>query len=361
MRKLLTLTLVAVMMSALVVAQNVDDTLQKDTNNRGTVGFTFLKLPATARNIALGEVGFTGNLDASAIFTNVSELAEIGNTSLFYNSAELYDGLLKVNNFAVGAKVSERIALGAFVRSLTTDQIEITTMTQPDGTGQYYDFSDTDIGVAFAYRATKRFSIGAKVHAVSEKIGQSSASTVLIDVSTDYRISYANIRITTLFENFGADAKYAGNDLWATVDPTPPNDTSLPIDYTDLNRRYSLNTREFAPPTRIAIGVRGDVIGENAPVILEGNVVSLFTGMQKMNDQYESYSAALEYKYVGLKGYEFALRGSGKFFREEDYETVYAFGAGIRYVGSFGIGVDYAYKTHEDLEQTQYISLSMNF
>lgn len=334
---------------------------QRETDNRGMSGFAFLKMPVSARSVALCESSYSNDMNASAIFANISELSDINSASLFYSNQRVWDNLITLNSFAVGVKVSERIAIGAFVRALSTDPIGITTLESPEGTGIDYEVTDTEMGVAFSARVTKRFSIGLKVKGVSEKIAQTSASTVLFDVATLYRITFSNIRISTVFENYGPDARYDGNDLWWKGDLTTGT-TDLPSQ-TDPNRSANLTTKEFSAPTSITVAVKADIIGENTMVPVEGNVLSLHTAMIKSNDSFENGSFGLEYMYTGLKSFEFALRGGMQMYREKDWDTTYAFGGGIKYAASedYSFGIDYAYRSHDQLDQSHFFSINVNF
>ncbi len=360
MRKVIMSIVVIVALVASMAAQQIFED-QKGTNNRGTTGFTFLKNPVSARLSALGETAFAGDKTAASMFANVAELPEIKSASMFYTNSSLYGDLLVQNSFAVGVKVSERIAIGAFARTLKPKEpMEITTIAQPEGTGYTYEYSDTDMGVAFGYRATKRFSIGVKVHMVSEQIDQSKASAFLFDIGTDYRISYANIRIAALLENFGADAKFEGNNLWQRLDD---DITSTIPGATNVLRVLDLTTKEFAPPTRIILSVKGDIIGENSPLKIQDSILSLYTGLLKTNDQFESFQVGMEYIYTGLTGVEIALRGGTKMYREEDYDAVYTVGGGLSYMFSenYGIVFDYAYRPNDILDETHMFSLGMLF
>jgi len=175
-----------------------------------------------------------------------------------------------------------------------------------------------------------------------------------------YRITFSNIRISTVFENYGADAQYSGNDLWLDTNLTLPN--TLP-DTTDPNRTVTLSTKKFSPPTSITIAVSTDIIGENSLLQIEDSIVTLHTALIKSNDAFEKGSFGMEFVYSGLKNFQFALRGGTQMSRADDWETIYTCGAGLVYNPSedYGIGLDYAYRNNELLDQSHYFSLNLNF
>jgi len=358
MKKILSVLTIVALFAGLAIAEVGD---QSKTDNRGMSGFVFLRMPVSARTIALSDSVYSNDLSAASIFGNVSELSEINNTSLFYSQQMLYDNLVTLSAFSVGVKVSERIAIGGYLRALTTDPIEITTIAAPEGTGVTYEVSDMELGVAFSARVTKRFSIGIKTKMVTEKISQTTASTVLFDVATLYRISFSNIKISTVFENYGPDARYDGNDLYWNGDTT--NDPEDIPSITDPTRSANLTTKEFSAPTSITVAVSADLIGKNTMIPVEGNTVTLHTALLKSNDAYESGAFGLEYVFSQLQGFEIALRGGTQMYRAEDWDTTFSFGGGLKYQpsDSFGVIVDYAYKNNDNLDASHFFSIGVNF
>ena len=350
MRKLSVIILIIACFATLSYAVDFDPAGQKDTDNRGMSGFSFLKLPATAKQAALGEAVYSNDITAAAMFGNVSEIADIDGTSMYYTNMALYDGLFDLSNFAISTKVSERIALGVMAQYLSTDPIEITTLDAPDGTGVEYEYHDMAIGAGMGYRVTKRFSIGMKVKYVEEKIYNTAAATMLFDVSTLYRLQFSNIKIAAILENFGADTKFNGNDLWLLTDTTTGDD--IPST-TDPDRAVEMNTKEFGAPIKIVVALSGDFMGADSALLsdLDDHVGTLYTSIYKTNDQKESFNFGMEYKYIGLDGFEFALRGGYIVYQEEDWTNRYSAGAGIvaNVSDSYAMVFDYAYKTHEDL------------
>lgn len=362
MKKISIIFLLIACIASLSYAVEFDPTAQADTDNRGMSGFAFLKLPATARQAALGEAIYANDASAAAMFGNISEIADIEGTSMYYTNISLYDNLFQVSNFALTTKLNERLALGVMAQYLSTDPIEITTLDEPDGTDVEYKYHDMAIGAGLGYRVTKRFSIGAKVKYVEEKIYNTSASTMLFDVSTLYRLQYSNIKIAAILENYGADTVFEGNDLWRQVDTTTGDD--IPSG-TDPDRPVELNTKEFGAPIKIVVGLSGDFLGAESALFngLDDHVGTLYTSMFKTNDQKESFHLGMEYKYIGLDNFQFALRGGYIMYQEEDWENRFSAGAGLmtRMSDTYALVIDYAYKTHDDLDASHVFSVGFNF
>jgi len=361
---LLSLTVVMIAVLPLIAQTTFDENASKGTNNRGQAGFLFLKLPSTARQVALMESAMSGEDSAMSMFVNISEIADLSDYGFAYTNQYLYDGLLSLNILAFTAKVSERMALGFSLKSLQSEEMRVTTVGDPEGArGITYTFSDMALSAGFGYRVSKRFSIGANVKFVSEQIHRVSASTVLFDVATLYRVNYMNIKIAATMENFGAETRFGGSDLWRSADLTDDEMTTNTSEITDINRRLNLVTNEFPAVIKIGLSVSGDVIGNGGLMQNDDNKVTVSCGLIKTNDQFESISTGLEYAYVGVKDMAFMLRGSVKQFREEDYDMKYAFGGGIYYAmsESMNLKLDYAYQPHDDLDQSHIFTVGMGF
>ncbi len=361
LNKLIILLVICVVISPLIMAET---TSADGTNNRAQSGFIFLRLPVTARQVALEDSALTGEDGAMSAFVNISEIADLEGISLGYSNQNYYEGLFQMNNFALTAKVSERIGLAFSARSLTSQEMEVRTMADPEGeSGLTYRFKDMAIGLGFGYRITKRFSIGSKVKFVNESIRNTTATTFLIDIATTYRLNYKNMRIIANFENFGPEGAFEGQQLWDTVDPTDDENSEDPVDNTDIPLDYMLRTKEFPAPAKIAIGLKGDLVGENAFFTSRDNLLVMSTSVIKTKDQFENFNFGLEYKYTGMDNFELIGRVGTKQHREEDYDAEYAFGAGVKYMMSetSSINLDYSYTNHEWLDQSHMMTIGFNF
>jgi len=366
MKKLLLILVFVMIASAMpIIAQTTfDEDASKGTNNRGQAGFMFLKIPSTARQVALMESSMNGEGSALSMFVNISEIADLSGYSVAYTNQNLYGDLLKLNIMAFTAKISERMAIGFSLKSLQSQEMAVTTIADPDGMrGIKYTFSDIALSAGFGYRVSKRFSIGANVKLVNEEIYRVSANTVLFDVATLYRVQYMNIKIAATMENFGAETRYDGSDLWRSADLTDDQISTSAPDITDVNRRMNLISKEFPAIIKITLAVTGDIMGNGGLFANDDNRISVSCGLVKTNEQFESIGTGLEYSYLGVKNLALSLRGAVKQFRETDYDMRYAVGAGIGYNISedMNLKLDYAYTPHDDLDQSHIITLGMGF
>ncbi len=366
MKKYITIALMLAFGIATLFAQTIDENAQQGTDNRGQAGFSFLKMAPTAKNIATAEAMVSGFDSAESMFYNFSETSEVEGISMFYANQSMYDNLLTLNTMALAFKISERFGLGFSVRHLTnTEDIEVTTIADPDGNDTSYSFQDLAIGAGLSYRATKRFSFGIKLKILSEIIHHVDSTAFVADVSSLYRLDFANSEITAMIENYGPDASFDGSGLRKIVDLTDDasaDDEDIHINQ-DINRVVSLKTKEFAPPLRITLGYRFDIYGDNA--IFEGSdahKLTMLLKMDKSNNSFEAYSFGLTYRY-NFSSFDVYASTGLKTYTESDYDSLYGVGAGVVFKASEGtkIGFDYAYKTHEDLDDTNVFSLVFNF
>ena len=70
--------------------------------------------------------------------------------------------------------------------SLRTDDMEITTETQPFGTGTYFSFGDVAVALSYARKMTDQFSFGVTARYVEETLDILKMRGILFDLGTYY-------------------------------------------------------------------------------------------------------------------------------------------------------------------------------
>ena len=287
-------------------------------NRSGTVSEQFLKIGTSARSIAMGGAQV-------AVAEGVSSIA--------YNPA----GMLSVNNYGFGATytawlasiqhsfigVAKNIpgvgAVGASLTLLTTDDMPVTTVAFPEGTGETFRASDYAFSLAFARQVTEQFRVG-----VNGKIIQSylynreiGTSSFAFDIGTLYDIPVLQSHIGVSLTNIGKDVKF-------------------------INETYSI-------PTALRFGVLVDVLRQADN--------SLVTTLQitRLNDADEQYNFGAEYTFNGLV----ALRGGWKFSYDQENVTA-GFGVNFNSVGFNGT-LDYGYNNFVYLAGTHSFTLEVKF
>lgn len=118
------------------------------------------------------------------------------------------------------------VRLGASLIMFNTNEMEITTELEPNGTGRFFDAGDMAIGVSFARYLTDRFSVGVTAKYVYQQIWNETASGLAFDIGTQYKLDFQNLVIAMSMSNFGGDLRFDGPDLDINYERTDINPQS---------------------------------------------------------------------------------------------------------------------------------------
>lgn len=287
-------------------------------NRSGTVGEQFLKLGTNARAISMGGAQV-------AVAEGVSSIA--------YNPA----GILAVENYGFGATytawfadiqhsfvgVAKNLpgigAIGASLTLLTTDDMPVTTVAFPDGTGETFRASDYALSLAFARQVTEQFRVGVngkiiQSYLYNKEIGTSSFA---FDIGTLYDIPILQSHIGVSLTNIGKDVKF-------------------------INETYSL-------PTALRFGVLVDVLRQ------DNNLFVTTLQITRLNDADEQYNFGAEYTFNDLV----SLRGGWKFNYDQENVTA-GFGVHFNSLG-FNSTLDYGFNNFKFLPGTHSFTLEARF
>ncbi|MFQ5708093.1 MAG: PorV/PorQ family protein [bacterium] len=312
----------------------------------GLTAATFLSIEVGPRAKAMGGA-FVGLADdISALYWNPAGIADLSNNALMFSHTEW---IADVNfDFAgVAFQVGNFGTLGAFITSLSMPDLQVRTVSQPEGTGEFFGANDIALGVSYARFLTDRFSIGANFKFIRESIFNSSASTVAVDFGTLFRTSLNDMVIGFSISNFGGDMQLSGIDTQVEVDISPN-------EFGNNDRIFAnLETEDFQLPLTFRVGVAMKVLrSENnvATVAVDGIVPS-------DNDQYLNVGG--EYVFNNF----FALRAGYRTLFLSDSEEGLTLGAGVKQklFGETTFQFDYAYGDFGLLDNVQEFSISIYF
>jgi len=309
--------------------------------NLGTSGAQFLQLPVGARSEAMGGaiVGLAD--DASAIFWNPAGIVKVNNVQAHFSYMNWFD-LFDFNAASLVYNAGDIGTFGASMVLFTTDDMEITTEEQPNGTGRYFDAGDIALGISYAKYLTDRFSVGLTVKYIEQRIWNESASGVAFDIGTQYRLDFQNLTIAMCMSNFGPDMKFTGSDLefLTRVDDNYPTSRLVPS---------QLSTQEYPLPLNFQVGIGFDVF-EYEFVKMKGAV-----DVTHPNDNAERAHFGTELSFFD----RFFVRGGYK-FNYDDQDFTFGAGANVPLGGS-AVYFDYAYSLYDILPSVHRISVNLSF
>jgi len=323
--------LVLLLLASSLMAQNA---------NLGTAGAQFLKIPIGARSAALGGAVTGMSMDATALFWNPAGIIH-NHTHALHVSHIPWMTFFDVNALAYTLNLKERGAIGIYARTLGMEKMEITTEYQPDGTGEYFDSQDIEIGVSYARKLIDQFSFGVTTKYIRQRIWNETASGIAFDFGTHYNIDFQNATIAMALRNFGGDLRMEGPDLLVFYDGSEEFPNRL-IPSNKMTEAYPL-------PLIFQIGLGIDII--NVPFFKSRAAVDLI----HYNDNDEQVLIGLE----STISQRFMLRGG---YRISDTEKQPSLGVGLHQrIEKMVIKLDYAFVLHEHLGDTRFLSLDIVF
>ncbi len=312
----------------------------------GTTSAKFLSIPVGARALGMGGAFAAIASDASAIYWNVSGIARLQSAEAMFDHAS-WIGDLNLNYGAIVLPLESLGSVGLSFTSMSTDEMERTTVDQPEGTGEFFSVGSIAIGVSYAKNLTDWFSIGGTFKYVSEHIWNSSATGYALDVGTLFDTPFTGLRFGAGISNFGTKMQIDGDDLLVLKDIST-NAGNNP------NINAHLTTEGFDLPLTLRIGFAYE------PLRDEDQALTIVADALHPNDNSESINVGAEYEFFQRI---IALRGGYKGLGTKDSEEEYTFGGGVRYEVSPGLiaKFDYAFQSFGRLSNVHKFAVALMF
>ena len=323
--------LFALLLTSSILAQNA---------NLGTAGAQFLKIPIGARSAALGGAVTGMSTDATALFWNPAGIIH-DQVHALHVSHIPWMTYFDVNAVAYTLNLQEQAAIGFYIRALGMEKMEITTEYEPDGTGEFFDSQDLEIGVSYARKLIDQFSFGISTKYIRQRIWNETASGIAFDFGTHYTIEFQNASIAMALRNFGPDLRMDGPDLLVFYDGSD--------DFPNRLIASNKNTEEYPLPLIFQFGMGIDLI--KAPFFHARFALDAI----HYNDNDEQLLVGLE----STIAQRFVLRGGYRFNETESQPSL---GVGLQQrIDKMVIKLDYAFVLHEYLGDTRFLSLDIIF
>ena len=187
-----------------------------------TTAAPFLNIGVGPRAIAMGGAFIATANDVTSLYWNPAGASRSDkNDALFAYTSWFAD----INYSWTGAmvKLGDAGTIGLSLTYLDYGDIEITTLSEQDGTGQFFSAYDMDIGLSYAYNLTDRFSLGATVKYIQQTIWTTSASAFAADLGVLFHSDIYGLRIAATITNFGTNMQLQGDALLVQHDIDPNN------------------------------------------------------------------------------------------------------------------------------------------
>jgi len=188
------------------------------TNVGTTTAAAFLEIGVGARAQAMGGAVVSLDQDATAMYWNP---AGIGRTSGFQVTFTHVNWLVDTNFDYVGivVPIGGAAVMGVNVTVFGTGEQPVRVVGQEEGTGEFYSAQDLAAGVSFAVNLTDRFAFGLNAKYIEQRIWNSSASGIAIDVGGLYETQFNGLQMGFNISNFGSGMRLSGRDIRNVIDP----------------------------------------------------------------------------------------------------------------------------------------------
>ncbi|MEO8448039.1 MAG: PorV/PorQ family protein [bacterium] len=295
----------------------------------GTTSLQFLKIGNGARATGMGESFVAVSNDISSLQWNPAGLVAFKENGITASYTQWFADT-KLAYFGGVYHFGGSNALGVSVTSLRTEDMKVTTEFQPQGTGEYFRFSDIAIGLSFARQMTEQFSFGVTIKYVEENLGVLKMRGVLGDIATFYRTGLGTSRFAIMISNFGGQVSPSG---------------TAPL----VNGTQVSSFQKFPPPTAFQLGFALE------PWMNKDNRLTTSIQLNSPTDNAENVNVGAEFAY---KEFLF-FRGGYKFnVDDEDFSA----GIGLRFPITFAhANLDYSLANFKELGLTQRFSLNLLF
>ncbi len=313
-------------------------------NKVGTTAAPFLGIGCGPAAIGMGGAFTAVATDPSALYWNPAGISRIGKTSALLEHTNYLVGT-SFNYFAGVIALDQDNAIGLSVTDLDYGSDIVTTVAQPNGTGQTWSASDWAVGLTYSRNLTDRFSIAGTGKMIMQNIWHESATGWALDAGVLYITPFNDMKIGMDISNFGTDMQLSGTDLLVSYDPNPSmegNNKNIPAQY---------YTDAYPLPLFFRIGLAMNVIR------LGDNRLTLAADAIHPSDNLQSIDVGGEYSWHRL----LYLRAGYKSLFLPNSQEGLTLGAGLRYEVNMHLIVrlDYAYENYGLLKNIQEFALSI--
>jgi hypothetical protein len=325
-------------------------------NRAGTAGAPELRIPVGARYLAMNGSAIATVSGLEAIYWNPAgvDLSATDANAMF--SYRQYIADMSMNFAAVSGRMGELGTFGLSFRALSIGDINVTTMEQPDGTGQIFSPSYFTVGLTYSKRLTDRISVGANFNIISENIDKVDATGFSFDFGVIYNdlFSVPGFAVGVVVKNLGPSMSFSGNGTYVLANDQ--GSSRGPTYY-----QFQAATSEL--PSEIGIGL------SYTRHFDEENSLVVSAAFQNNNYTADDYKLGFEYNYKELlflrAGYNY---NEGNIFSTsvDGAPTIwqnYAFGVGVntKEFSNIDLSVDYAFVPTQYFDANNVFSLRFGF
>ena len=317
-----------------------------NVSKRGTTAAPFLSIGQGSRALAMGSAFVAIADDQSAMYWNPAGIAGLDGYGVMFDHTQ-WIADVQYNYVGTTVNIGDYGVVGLNFTSSNIADMNVTTVDNPDGTGEVFGVTDAAFGLCYGLKLTDKFAIGFNPKMVYQKIWKMSATSLAIDMGVKYVTPFKGITLGMSITNFGQKMRLQGNSDLVLYDPDPAT--------TGNNGRIPahLQTEEWALPLNFKVGIAYKALEMDAHQLI------LAADASHPSDNFESIDLGGEYVFNDF----FAIRGGYKSLFLKDSEQTFSMGVGIRQylIGNTQFRIDYAYQDFQRLSNVQKFTVGVVF
>lgn len=305
----------------------------------GTAVAQFLEIGVGARATGMGEAYTVMVDDASAVFWNPAGLADVETNNLFTSYTQWPAGI-SIGGMSIAKNFRNMGTLGLSTVYLMTNDMEVTTVEQPEGTGEMFSITNYALGLTYSRYLTDKVSAGLTAKLVREEYYNYGYYTWALDLGTLYRTGFHGLRIGMSILHFAPEVQFDGDYI----------DYSDPLSYAAEPEPKPKTFEEYSLPVNFRFGMAIDLLDTR------NHKVTLASDMIHPNNNIEQYNMGVEYGFNELvylrTGYKLSADEGGLSFGG---------GAKLKLGSRMGAMVNYSFCDLGVLSNVNRFSLSLIF
>mgnify|MGYP001297700452 CR=1 FL=1 len=311
-------------------------------NKTGTSAAKFLSINPGAKAIGMGGAFTSIADDVSSIYWNPAGIARLAVNSFYFNHSEWLANI-NYDFIAIGLPISDGHSIGFSATYLSMGEMEVRRYGD-EHTGETFKVGSYAISSVWAMNLTNRFSIGFAGKYIREKIGNSFATGLAIDVGTLFN-TIMGPQLGVNISNFGPKMKMTGSDLLVNADVSN-------IEGNNPNINAELSTDSFDLPLVLRVGVSDQLEYGGLVFLWSIDAVNPIDNSEYLNTGFEINFWDRVY-----------LRTGAKSIFMNDREELYTVGLGtkLKLFSGQNFKIDYSYQTLKYLPSTIEFSIGLHY
>jgi hypothetical protein len=255
----------------------------------GVSSLTFLKNDNSARSMAMSGANLALSADGFAPVHNTALMSQV--TGIRITASDLMMGAGMHQSYLSGIvpMTSSTSAIGFNFNYLSTGAMKVRTEFMPNGTGEYFYANQLAAGVAYSKMLSDRFSFGANLKLIHERLAQYTNTTVAADMGFLYTTDVKDLKFGIVVQNFGGNSMLRGDAL------------------NESFNRNSVSLDQFSVPTIFRLGASIKAFER------ENQYLLCAVQLEHPNDNSENLRLGVEYAYQELlfvrAGYKLNVQG----------------------------------------------------